>query len=105
MSPGFASSFISLRGPPDALDTGKAVSVSSINNPCDGSRRWCALLREIKEEAKPGDIRGAEHTVGVIPPAAASPPIIDPVDGQIDRDDSVALDTVAFPEGEGARGA
>jgi hypothetical protein len=60
----------------------------------------CSAPRN-KEEAKPGDIRGAEHTVGVIPPASASAPIIDPVDEQIDRDDSVAIDTVAPPEGEG----
>ena len=62
MSPGFASSFISLRGPPDALDTGKAVSVSSINNPCDGSHRRCALRSEIKEEAEGRGTFAAQST-------------------------------------------
>ncbi|MDQ0068227.1 hypothetical protein J2W34_000001, partial [Variovorax boronicumulans] len=30
--------------------------------------RWGALRSEIKEEAKPGDIRGARYPVGVIAP-------------------------------------
>ena len=47
---GFASSFISLRGPPAALATGNAVSCRPINHRRDGSRRWCALRSEIKEE-------------------------------------------------------
>jgi len=51
MSPGFASSFTSLRGPPGALGTGDAVSCwPRMNHPRAGSRRWCALRSEIKEE-------------------------------------------------------
>jgi hypothetical protein len=52
MSPGFASSFISLRGPPDALGTGDAAVVLAITHRPDRSRRWCALRSEIKEEAE-----------------------------------------------------
>jgi len=51
MSPGFASSSISLREAPDALGTGQAAPVPWINPRSDGSRRWCALRSEIKEEA------------------------------------------------------
>jgi hypothetical protein len=45
----------------------------------------CSAQRNKGGGRRPGDIRGAEHTVGVIPPAGASPAIIDPVDEQIDR--------------------
>jgi len=52
MSPGFASSLISLRETPGALGTGDGVPVSQINNRSAGSRRWRALRSEIKEEAE-----------------------------------------------------
>jgi hypothetical protein len=43
----------------------------------------CSAPRNKGGGRRPGDIRGAEHTVGVIPPAGASPAIIDPVDQQM----------------------
>ena len=52
MSPAFGSSLTSLRGPPGALGTGKAVRCGlEMHHRRDGSRRWRALRSEIKEEA------------------------------------------------------
>jgi hypothetical protein len=56
----------------------------------------CSAQRNKGGGRRPGDIRGAEHTVGVIPPAGASAPIIDPVDEQIDRDPTVLADLGAL---------
>ena len=53
MSPGFASSFTSLRETPHARDTGDAVLRSSIKQRSERSRRWWALRSEIKEEQRP----------------------------------------------------
>jgi hypothetical protein len=51
MSPGFASSLISLREIPSVSGTGDAVGTWSNNHSADRSRRRCALRSEIKKEA------------------------------------------------------
>ena len=66
-----SSSFISLRRSPNAA-LGKAYGSTAVEwRDVAGSGRWGALRSEIKEEDRaqpgPGDIRGAECPVGLIP--------------------------------------
>jgi len=66
MSPAFGSSFISLRGAPDALCTMDAALVPAVR-----PLRWtltpagCLAQRNKGGGRRPGDIRGARYPVGV----------------------------------------